>query len=217
MFVVALVVAAMTGCASTKTYFVDRGRDAADILTCTIGKGGGATAKIGPVHAGLFIGVEHVGLRGGELISDWKDDRAIRMLFDPLILMPGGDGPSFGCDSFDGVQRLYDWKTDEEFGACMKKPGGPDATMAWARGKKYYYDGVFPFVMLPSHRFMNLSDHGYKPDRYPVASFFQVDVAAGMYYTVRVGVNPAELLDFLLGWFGIDILRDDIEMERLKE
>ena len=38
------------------------------------------------------------------------------------------------------------------------------------------------------------------------------DIEAAAYaglFAVRVGVSPGELVDFVLGWFGVDIARDD--------
>ncbi len=61
-----MVMAALTGCASTKSYFVDRGRDAADIVTATVGVGVGAKAQVGPLHAGVLLQADHCGLRGGK-------------------------------------------------------------------------------------------------------------------------------------------------------
>jgi hypothetical protein len=42
--------------------------------------------------------------------------------------------------------------------------------------------------------------------------YTQIEAAAGLWYTVRLGFNPGELLDFLLGWTTIDILSDDVGM-----
>ncbi len=38
----------------------------------------------------------------------------------------------------------------------------------------------------------------------------------GLGGTLRLGFNPGELLDFLLGWFTIDIYNDDIELNKRK-
>lgn len=37
----------------------------------------------------------------------------------------------------------------------------------------------------------------------------QVEVQVGVYYVLRVGFNLFEFADFLLGWTGIDIMKDD--------
>ena len=42
------------------------------------------------------------------------------------------------------------------------------------------------------------------------ARWTQIEVAAGLFGDVRLGFNPGELLDFLLGFFGADLYGDDI-------
>lgn len=42
----------------------------------------------------------------------------------------------------------------------------------------------------------------------------EIEVVLGVGGTLRLGFNPGELLDFTLGWFGIDIYGDDIEMKK---
>jgi len=45
-----------------------------------------------------------------------------------------------------------------------------------------------------------------------VASFWtQIDLALGVYWPIRIGFNPGELLDFLLGWTALDIYGDDAQ------
>ena len=63
--VVLLVIAAsMSGC--TTAHWTDRERDTADIFTCTVGMGAGASVKAGPLHAGMIFSAGNWGLRGGE-------------------------------------------------------------------------------------------------------------------------------------------------------
>jgi hypothetical protein len=50
----------------------------------------------------------------------------------------------------------------------------------------------------------------------PAPYYSQVEIAGGCIVTVRLGFNPGELLDFLLGWGGIDIYNDDVETRRAK-
>lgn len=40
--------------------------------------------------------------------------------------------------------------------------------------------------------------------------FTHVEVAAGAGGTIRIGTNPGEVLDFLLGFFGVDMYGDDL-------
>ncbi len=49
-----------------------------------------------------------------------------------------------------------------------------------------------------------------KKDGYPKSFLFQMEVYLGIYYGIRIGINPAELLDFLLGIAGLDLLDDDL-------
>lgn len=45
---------------------------------------------------------------------------------------------------------------------------------------------------------------------YPPSYFTQLEVAAGVGVTFKLGFNPGELLDFLLGWTTIDMYGDDV-------
>lgn len=42
----------------------------------------------------------------------------------------------------------------------------------------------------------------------------QIEVAVGLVGTLRLGFNPGELLDFLLGWTTVDIFNDDLKKEK---
>jgi hypothetical protein len=44
----------------------------------------------------------------------------------------------------------------------------------------------------------------------------QIEVVVGVIGSVRVGLNAGEFADLLLGWFGIDLFDDDIEMKKLR-
>jgi len=39
--------------------------------------------------------------------------------------------------------------------------------------------------------------------------YTQIEIAGGLCFTARVGLNPGELLDFFLGWAHVDIYGDD--------
>jgi len=41
----------------------------------------------------------------------------------------------------------------------------------------------------------------------------QIEAMAGCGHTLRLGFNPGELLDFVLGWAAIDIYDDDVGSE----
>jgi hypothetical protein len=78
-----------------------------------------------------------------------------------------------------------------------------DGTMVGqSRGKDYAVLGVIPFV----------STEGWNGS-IPAHYYSQIEVVVGVGVMVRLGFNPGELLDFLLGWFGVDIYHDDYYAE----
>ena len=66
------------------------------------------------------------------------------------------------------------------------------------RGKSISFGHGFPFV--PHSPW----SHGNP------AKYTQIELIAGLGRTLRFGFNPGELLDFILGWFTIDIYGDDL-------
>ena len=85
-----------SGCASTG-YLGNRMRDAGDIFTATVGKGGIAKARLGPFRTGIFVGEDIAGLRAGEIFfpSDvfdkWEENEDICFLWvSAEIFEPGG-------------------------------------------------------------------------------------------------------------------------------
>jgi hypothetical protein len=45
--------------------------------------------------------------------------------------------------------------------------------------------------------------------RHRLQYYTQIEAVVALGPSFRFGFNPAELLDFLLGWFGVDIFHDD--------
>jgi hypothetical protein len=45
---------------------------------------------------------------------------------------------------------------------------------------------------------------------------FDVEFGLSLFFGFDVGFSPGEFLDFLLGWFGIDIANDDTEEGRAR-
>lgn len=180
----------LTGCASPG-YMANRGRDAADIFTASAGAGIGAKVRIGPFGTGLLLDAPVAGLRGGDWLSAKNfanPGSPIPMSSDVALLVVGG----------------------EEF------VGSPTVQK---RGKAFAA-GMICGVNLPTHG--NLREraevadkivHQTAPDavhRSSLAYLTQVEIVAGLGPSIRLGCNPGELLDFGLGWFGIDIFHDDV-------
>ena len=166
----AVLVLLCAGCASP--YWQDRRADAADVFTATVGVGLGATARIGPLHAGLGVNWDFYGIEAGEI----------------------GKLGSLG----EAIVGLGDKATD----VCIVCMGGSEIDQgerSAVRGKNVAYrpSGI-PFWDPPP------------PESPNPARWTQIEVAAGLLGGVRLGFNPGELLDFLLGFFGVDLYGDDL-------
>ena len=170
------LLALATGCASP--YWEDRGADAADVFTATVGVGLGATARIGPLHGGLGGNFDEYGIEAGKVGELGKTGA--------FFLDDGGH--------FAGDYCLLAW------GKSRITLSGH----ALSRGKNLYSGhgppGWIPFWDPPPAD-NTVPNH---------ARWTQIEVAAGLGYGVRLGFNPGELLDFILGFFGIDIYGDDL-------
>lgn len=187
-FTTILALAALAaGCASTKSYFTDRGRDAADILTLTMGTGAGVKARIGPIQVGALYAYDAFGLRGGRLAWWWSDQADGEVVdIDYLVL------PLFGF----GYETL-----DHQ---ALRSP---------ARHKDFMTDKPLPILSLP------LTTGGYSEwdvSRTGFHYFTQFEVVVALGPSIRLGLNPGELLDFLLGWTTLDIYKDDVALNALK-
>jgi hypothetical protein len=66
------------------------------------------------------------------------------------------------------------------------------------RGKNYNAWGYVPFVTT-----------GFEDTETNPAYFTQIEVVGGFGLVLRLGFNPGELLDFVLGWATVDIYGDD--------
>jgi len=153
------IVTFVTGCASP--YMAHRGRDLADVITLTVGEGGGAKVRAGPAQCGLGIWADTWGLRNGEFSTQ--------------------DPDYFTIDSALGVL----------FERC---------TWGKDRNKDYEAEGI-----------LILSIPDTSPKSNPMHYYSQIEIAVGLWKSFRLGFNPGELLDFILGWTTIDIYDDDIE------
>jgi hypothetical protein len=188
LFTAMVVMATMTGCATP--YMIDRARDAKDIVTVSFGVGIGAKARVGPVQLPMIIALEGAGLRSGEFFP--KDDSSLRFPrvgFETAQLIPISMRP-MGSEVLSGI---------EDF-----NPGGH------ARERLKDIEAM-DFVIITFDR----NCFSEKPIRWSYFTQIEACVAAGP--GIRLGFNPGELLDFVLGWFGIDMFNDDLEARRQKE
>ena len=154
-------------------------RDAGDIFTATILKGGIAKARMGPLRTGVFFGEDIAGLRAGEIYFP-SDFQSWKQNYDDCVL--------------DMSEEVFE-------------PGG--LQIAKKRGKLFrtanlYRSPYFPFFAIPVK-----NPEITLPQKIPY--YTQIEVAAGLYRGIRLGINPGEILDFILGWTTIDIFDDDLK------
>lgn len=167
-------------------YMIDRRRDAADIFTATVGTGAGVKARAGVFQVGLLANHDATGLRGGT-VGYWEWKTPD--LIDPVSDFDFLVVPlySFGVESFH----------PESYGVVERSKGFD--TEKW-----------LPILTMPMSDVCSLSAPGQVPH------YLQCELVAGVGVTIRLGFNPGELLDFILGWTTIDIFNDDLEARKLK-
>ncbi len=185
---ITIVLAVVAGMTGCATpYMIDRRRDAADMFTATIGTGAGVKARAGVLQVGLLANHDAAGLRGGT-VGYWKWKT-------PELLDSVSD--------FDWlVVPLY------SFGVECFHP----ATHGVAeRSKGFDTEKWLPILTMPMSDVCSLSAPGQVPH------YLQCELVAGVGVTIRLGFNPGELLDFVLGWTTIDIFNDDLEARKTKK
>jgi len=186
------VVVTLTGCSTP--YMIDRRRDAADIFTIGVGVGLGAKARVGPIQTGLLGDIDLVALRGGAV-------GVFIPVPDDLQLLVTG-------------QELF-WPV-----APLGLPDPePDGNVFEKRGKMFYtkFDFKHPFW----HHVVKDENAAYychhvAEDERALYYYTQIELVGALVGSVRVGFNPGELVDFILGWTTIDIFNDDIETRKTK-
>lgn len=176
---------AATGCSSLSGYLVDRGRDAADVLTVTMGGGALVQIRLGPLPIGLLDTGDIVGLRYGEAFcrepnwdkSEEHDVTLATVIAAPVVLVMGA---------------IW-WDRNNEW------PLGYFEKLDSYR----IYENNFPLseTQLRRNKGTGLLS---SPNCY------QVEGVIGLGVIMRAGVNAGELLDFMLGWSTLDIFEDDV-------
>jgi hypothetical protein len=201
---VVAVAGVLTGCATTKEYFTDRGRDASDILTLSVGRGVGAKARIGFVQTGLLHNRDVAGFRSGSLFSsadlepenygnDYHKHNAKESELGPtgLIGVPIAYlMPYWGDGSGIRTYRYYSTGNDQFRPLGIPKERGKQVD-SWSSTFLVTHDS-------PEH-------------------MGQIEIVLGLGATVRFGVNTGEILDFLIGVFGGDLFNDDLAMRPFKQ
>jgi hypothetical protein len=186
LLVLAAILFASAACSSAP-YWNSRRADALDVPTFAVGDGAGVKARVGPLHLGLFANIDSWGLRGGKFSDDWGDVADWDLPMPSLIPMTvSTELPVFGLE-------VVPSRTSEFAGAAGHLP-------------LIYKLGVFTGPMRSDERkTMVLRLNG----EHAFQLYTQMELAVGLWKTARVGGNPGELVDFMLGWLRLDLYGDD--------
>jgi hypothetical protein len=215
------VLAGICGSGCTSAYWMDRGRDAADIFTLSVGTGVGAKARVGPVGAGLLYYRDVAGLRGGQLQQFAAD--ANRETYFVCLLEEGLALRSPALERGKGYRArsllALSGPALADILAGKRKRGGFDCGCSgccWcnpvvtvvrlALGTAVILYGA---VTAPIDVPLRGTADDAEP-RWHLPYLTQIEVTAACLGGVRAGFNPGELIDFILGWTTLDLFNDDI-------
>jgi hypothetical protein len=180
------------GCQSVSSYFQDRVLDFVDIFGLKVDAGKG-------VHMGIEIGY-------GFLATDYED-----FFLSPIIpglrrhILP----PNF-------VFGYYDF---EKFGFQGRAAGiwrdkgidmlGPiDRRLKVEAGNDYIYESVDEF----NEWYRKTPERSNVPLDYPQPKYHEdwdLHIYAALFFGIELDFSPWQFADFILGWFHIDIAKDD--------
>lgn len=228
-----------TSCSST-SYMAARGRDAADMFTLTLGVGTGVKLRAGPLNIAAEQNSDLIGIRAGVFFWDGNglvlnDEFYLPIPINPVFpirekytrrrrrrsshthnsrhINPYNAKPKPSITK----ENMRRWKENEKkLEAGYKEP--PELDDWQKRPTKWsnmFGDEGF------SHGVGSISDRRNKDitarSPFPFiakgakAPFYtEVEVMVGFIFSVHAGVNLGEILDFILGWTGIDIYNDDL-------
>jgi len=113
------------------------------------------------------------------------------VVIDPLICVPTPEGAVFYGEGFYGREAIR----------------GREDGIPRLRGKTFEMEGVLPFIAIPYER--PYGAHDYERPSY--SCYTDIKIVVGLGPSASVGFNPGELLDFILGFAGVDIYDDDLK------
>jgi len=180
-----LIFLSSLGLGCTTPYIVNRGRDAVDIITVQVGYGGGAKARVGFLQLGCLVDIGLGGIRGGAFQA--KNE--------------------FWPNGFDTPSKLdlnFLWFGAETFGGNE---------LSNHRGKSFVCRQIVVPILLNPESDTKVREFSEKMEmkHNPWPYYTQIEAVVAIGPSIRLGFNPGELFDFILGWTTIDIFKDDIE------
>jgi len=196
-------------------YLRNRMRDAKDIFTFEAStRSYGVSARVGPLKAGVSYkdprGVA-AGLRGGQA-GVYHSAEFTAMIFgaDYFTHAPLVDEEAESEEPPDGTTEKPSEKPQPSPSSNPSPEAGgepgQDTDLLGERNKEFHARSPFgTSISISRKRSILKEGAGWAAPTY----FTQIEITVGAYIGLKIGFNPGELLDFLLGWFTIDIYRDD--------
>ena len=199
----------LSGCASSQ-YGKNRRQDLADVFTLALGAGTGIQARVGAVQLAAINQADIVGLKAGCGFVDGENlheneqvyhafprpakpnfnDEAVR---DAFIKGKGNAMDLRGEESLLHIP-MYQRRWYSAFGHELFNPG-PSYSAANRRKTIAARSPFFGYTKLIAEN---------------PAYYTQLELAVGVGLTIRLGFNPGELLDLLVGFASLDLYGDDL-------
>lgn len=212
------------------TYWKNRKNDLQDIITIGTEKPMyGVNLKLAPINIGfLFVGGDSepgkkdlgdgIGLRGGsfssyfsqQLVFGWMGGETFysgeleltdegKMQYEDKIPIVKDPRDNIKSHSLKYISILTDPPKER------KKAKKEEARKEIIQGILAENPNPDPalYAYLPKEK--------KKPFGYPKSYLYQIEVTIGIYRGIRIGFNPAELFDFILGFTTYDMYADDLK------
>ena len=235
-----LILVLCSGCSAGTDYWTNRLDDAKDIVSFTAGRGFGIKVQAGPVQADtMYNYASRYGLRGGEFLPGRighsgkyhvsEGNIGVPLLFcNTEIFFPGKHAAARGkaycamtpllpvfillpeehttayCNSCSWKRKAERRKRQREKYAKL-----PPEEQKKIRG------GLAPLTEAEKQA-LNEDLNKENPQDLPFSGrrawhkYSDIEVTAALGGGFSIGINPGELLDFLVGFAGLDLYRDDI-------
>lgn len=214
-------------------YWSQRARDGADIFTFELQtQSYGAAVRTGPVKLGLHYKSENgrgVGLRGGEVGRFVDSEFAIFLLGSDRLndLFTGEKSSPQNDRGADDEKDSPPPARDSEPADGQASPGAvPDIATGKPPARNPPAPKALPSRLLLRRKNLNARSpfgtaiplqkasplfKNLRPGRFaPAHHFTGIEATVGLFFGLKVGINLGELVDFVTGFFGADIMSDDM-------
>lgn len=196
----------LINCSSVANYFIDRGRDTADIINLGVEKN---VYGFSFHFLGAPIGIQNassgkgVGIKFGHFGYYETGDET-----DAIIYPENDKRPEHYKDIYKGYKfgDIDIFKFSPEWNSYYHKPSGEVKLRNW-RKRFLSFNTARCANYMVTYQGENSSSCGKFYYEY---SGRQIEISIGAYLGIRIGFNINEFFDLLFGIFGFDIQSDDI-------